>query len=220
MQPPSPKEPTEAALAPGEDVFTEADLESSDDHRRTHQLMRVDRGATIIAVTALGLWCGGMIALGACAAPMVFQLTPYPSSGHAMGSAFSRFDSIAMGCGLVLLACEVGRTIVALKLGRRSSSLLGRIRRYGAIFMAAAAAFTGLHLTPGIMELYRAGARRNVGVSGTQLEQLHAQAEMIGKVTVGLAVLLIALHILTLPMARPDDEHQALTPLPPGPTDK
>ena len=197
--------------AAGEDVFTDEDLvPEPGNSRRSH----IDRAATIVAVLALGMIAGGMVALGAAAAPVVFKL-PDPLSGNTMGAAFSRFDSIAITCALVGLAAEVVRTVVSLR-SPNSRSWLPRVRRYLAILLACATLFIGLQLSPQIMSAYRAGVRRNVGAEGATLEQNHKQAELVGKVVVGLAAALIALHILTLQGGTKDDD-DVLGPLPPGP---
>jgi hypothetical protein len=205
-------------VPPGSEVFSEADLAPGDDERRALRRALVDRIAATVAVIALGLWAGGLIALGACAAPFVFEYTPYPFSGQAMGLAFRRFDAIAMTCGTIVVGCEVARTLVS---RRRDSQLVPRIRRALAIMLACGAIYVGLRLTPAIIDMHSAGVRRNVGAEGTELERLHAQAELIGKATVPGALLLIVLHLFTLKSAleRLAEEDEALAPLPPGPTE-
>lgn len=203
----------ESAPKAGEDVFTEDDLAPSDDDVRALRRMRIDKAAVVVAVSALGVWVGGLVALGACAAPMVFEHTPYPFSGRAMGSAFARFDSIAIGCAVVALGAEVVRTLVSIKSG--GGKLIARIRRYAAIALALAAVYSGMRLTPAIMELHEQGARRNIGPAGEQLESLHAQAELIGKLIVPVALALIALHVITLRL-RTDDDEVVLVPAAPG----
>ncbi len=199
----------------GEDVFSEEDLAPSDEDRRAIRRMRIDKAAVIVAVCALGVWVGGLLALGACAAPMVFEHTPYPFSGRAMGSAFARFDSIAIGCAVVALGAEVVRTLVSMKSG--GGKWIGRLRRYAAIALALAGVYTGMRLTPSILELHEQGVRRNVGPAGEQLEALHAQAELIGKMIIPIALALIALHVITL-RGRDDDDEEAFAPAPPGGT--
>jgi hypothetical protein len=208
---------------PGDDVFSAADLEPTAAQqqaeqgaqqaaeRRGERLAALDRAACAVAAAALGLWAGGLIALGACAAPFVFQLTPYPFSGQAMGAAFRRFDGIAIGCAVTLLAAEVVRTLL---LGRRKQPWSARVRRYLAIAIAVAAVYSGTRLTPSIMDLHAAGARRNVGAEGSELERLHRQAELIGKVTVPAALVLIGLHVFTL--RRRDNDDDAPAPGLPG----
>jgi putative copper export protein len=199
---------------PGEDVFTEDDLAPSEEEQRSRRRNLYDRAAAIVAVSALGLWMGGLIALGTCAAPFVFERTPYPYSGQAMGAAFARFDGIAISCSLLVLGAEVVRTVLALR-RQDTRPLWSRLRRYGAIVAAAAAVYSGLRLTPEILRLHEAGARRHVGPEGEALQALHAQAELFAKAIVPLALGLIILHIATLRGPSHDDD-EALAPLPPG----
>ena len=214
----SDPEPPEDEIPPGQDVFSEADLEPSDDERRAERRGHIDVVAAIVAVISAGTWAGGMVALGACAAPMVFRHVPAPLSGMAMGAAFARFDSLAIGCAAVLLGAELVRTLLSLR--RRRGAVLGRLRRYAALLLAAGTVYTGAVLTPTILRLYEQGARRNVGADGGELERLHNLAETIGKISLPLALAVIVLHVVTLVQARgrPDDEEEpAPAPLPPGP---
>lgn len=197
--------------------FSEEDLAPSDDDRRAAQKALVDRVAATIAVLAAGVWVGGLIALGACAAPFVFRLTPAPFSGDAMSSAFARFDQIALGAAAVLLGAEVARTWAS---GRRSRTVPARVRRFAAMIMAFCAAYIGLVATPRIIELHKSGARRGEGTSGIELDRVHKHAELVGKAETGLGALLVALHVFTLPARRPsdeDDDEEPVAPLPPGP---
>jgi hypothetical protein len=202
-------------MQPGEDVFTEADLEPSDDERRAVRRALLHRGAATVAITAAGLWMGGLIALGACAAPFVFKLTPHPLSGYAMGSAFARFDGIAIGCSVVMLACEVLRTILGAPARARWRA---RVRRYAAILMACGAVYTGVVVSPGIMQLHEGGVRRDATAHGEHMQTLHEQAEFIAKIILPLGVLLIALHVFTLRSAEEElDALEAGASLAPGP---
>lgn len=200
--------------APGEDTFTAADLEPSDDERRAARAALADRIAAATATIALGLWAGGLVALGACAAPHVFDKTPYPFSANAMGAAFARFDSIAVGCALVVLGAEVVRTIAHLR--HPSRSWWPRIRRYLTIVAGSAAVFVAVALTPEINRLHEEGVRRGEGPRGAQLEATHQRAELLGKVEVAACLGLIVLHVLTVG-GRDEDEFEVDAPLPPGP---
>jgi putative copper export protein len=200
-----------------ETQFSAADLEPSEEEKQAARRALVDRIAATAAVVASGVWVGGMIALGACAAPFVFRMTPDPFSGDAMSAAFARFDQIALFAAVVVLGAEVTRTWVA---GPRGRVLLPRIRRVIGISMAIGAAYTGLSLTPQITNLHRAGVRRGVGPEGHVLERIHKRAEAVGKAEVAFGVALVALHIFTLGVRRPeDDEECSPGPLPPGPRD-
>ena len=70
---------------------------------------RIELGAATVAVVALSIWVGGLVALGACAAPIVFKVVPAPLSGDAMGAVFRRFDGLAIGAAVVVSGCEAVR---------------------------------------------------------------------------------------------------------------
>lgn len=197
--------------------FTAADLEPSDEERRLARRDRIDRAAAALTALAAGTWVGGMVALGACAAPFVFEMTPAPFSGNAMGAAFARFDHIAIGASVVILGCEVVRTWMA---RRRRHTVVVRLRRGVAILLAMCAAYVGLSLTPTINELHRAGVTRNVGPEGNRLEAVHRRAELVGKVEVALGAALIALAIFTIRRCDEDEDgdEDSPAPLPPGPS--
>lgn len=193
--------------------FSAADLEPSDEERSAARRAVVDRAAAAVAVLAAGVWVGGMVALGACAAPFVFRMTPPPLNGNAMGAAFARFDQIALGASALVLGAEVARTWAALK---RPRTVAARIRRIAAMLMAGAVAYVGLAITPGINRLHRAGVQRGVGDDGARLERLHARAELVGKLDVVLGIALVGLHVFTLRGREEEDDEDAPEPLPPG----
>jgi len=194
--------------------FTAADLEPTGREKAAILRGHVDRGAAIVAVLALGVVVGGLLALGACAAPFVFRMVPAPDSGNAMGAAFARFDQVSIGAAVVLLAAEIARTWAA---GARARQALARVRRILAFFMAACAVYIGLGLTPHINALHHEGVQRFVGPRGAELEAVHRLAELVGKAEMALGVALVALHVLTIPARRPeDDEDDDAEPLPPG----
>jgi hypothetical protein len=204
----------EDAPKAGDEVFSEADLAPPEWEVRAKRRAMLDRAAAIVAVLALGTWAGGMVALGACAAPLVFGLTPYPFSANAMGAVFARFDKIAVGAAIVALGCEVVRSVIDI---RRGASTWARVRRYLGMLAAGLAIYSATQITPEILRLHHAGVRRNVGPDGERLEQVHGRAEAIGKALVMAAAALLALHVATLRSARDEEESQAPGPLPPGP---
>ncbi|AUX26644.1 hypothetical protein SOCEGT47_072140 [Sorangium cellulosum] len=197
--------------------FSEADLAPSPEERAASRRHLIDRVAASAAALAAGAWAGGMVALGACAAPFVFRLAPAPFSGDAMSAAFARFDQLALGAAVILLGAEVARTWAA---GRRGASGAARVRRALAMVMAGCAAYVGLALTPRITELHREGARRGEGALGVELERVHRHAELAGRAEVFLGATLVVLHVFTLGARRPEDDDEddeAVAPLPPGP---
>jgi hypothetical protein len=144
-----------------------------------------------------------MIALGACAAPFVFRMTPAPSSGDAMAAAFARFDRISVAGSVVLLAAEVTRTFIA---RRDPRSLLARLRRLVAIAFAGCTAYLALLITPAIASLHAGGAVRGEGEEGQRLDAIHKRAELVGKIELGLGVAIIGMHVFTLRQRRDDDD--------------
>jgi len=200
--------------------FTEEDLLPSPEEKRERIQAIVERVATTVGVLAAGLYIGGLVALGACAAPAVFRLTPTPFSGDAMGAAFARFDQVAIGASVVALGSEIARMWAG---GASGRTIASRVRRYCAMFMALAATYVGMTLTPRINELHRAGVRRDETPQGQVLEAIHRRAEMTGKAGMLFAVSFVALGIFTLRVRRPEDDDEdvgeVFAPLPPGPRD-
>lgn len=202
-------------MKPGEDVFTDADLEPGEDEKRIRRRLRVDRALVTLSCAAAGIWAGGLLGLGT-AAMSVFPIAPDPESGIAMGAAFARFDRVAVGCALVLLACEAGRTILA----RHSRQTIAvRARRYLAIGMGLAAVYSAMRLTPRINAMYAEGVRRHTGARGAELQQIHKRAEGVAKAILPLAIVLMGLHVFTV-RTRDDEEEDlfaaAPAPAPPG----
>ncbi len=154
---------------------------------------RIELGAATLAVVCLGIWVGGLVALGACAAPIVFRVVPAPLSGDAMGAVFRRFDQVAIACGVIVLACEAVRLRTGL-----GWNLFERARTALAVVAAAAAIYGGARLSPTIVALHAAGAVRGFGPDGAELERVHRLAESIAKIEVIAGLVLLALHVTTL----------------------
>jgi hypothetical protein len=200
----------------GEERFTESDLEPSAEEVWARRRGFIDRIAAAVAALCAGTMFGGLIALGACAAPMVFTLTPPPWNGNAMGAAFARWDRVAVVAGALLLACEMVRTWAS---RGRSRDLVPRIRRAAAILVALSAVYIGATLSPRINQLHLEGVRRGEGPQGAELEEIHKRAELVGKIESALALGLVILHVLTIRSRDDEDDEDgdAQAPLPPGP---
>ncbi|MFO0611096.1 MAG: DUF4149 domain-containing protein [Polyangiaceae bacterium] len=194
------------------ETFSEADLAPSPEERRAKVALYVDRFASTVAVLSAAAIVGGLIALGACAAPFVFRITPAPYSGDAMGAAFARFDRFAIGGCVVMLGAEIARTFIA---RRDPRSAIARIRRLVSIAFSACVVYVAATITPAINDLHRAGAVRGEGTDGQRLAELHGRAEFAGKVEAGLGLLIVALHVFT-PKRRPEDEEHFVAPGIPG----
>jgi hypothetical protein len=151
------------------------------------------RVLSTIALFAVALWLGGLLALGAVAAPVIFGNVPYPSSADAMVIVFRRFDLVAMGAAAVLLATEAARLRRGLWV-----DTVDRVRAILSVVAAAGAVFEGVRISPRIAELHAAGVIRGVGDAGAELSRLHDLAEMSGKTVVVLLAAVIALHVVAL----------------------
>jgi uncharacterized membrane protein len=155
---------------------------------------------TVLSVLALGLWSGGLVVLGAIAAPLVFRMVPMPDAADAMAAVFARFDQLVIGLALTLLVSDG-----VLLLARRGQAFdwLDRLRPLATIVLCLLGIGEAMYITPRIAGLHAAGAVRGVGDSGMRLDALHDVAERLGKGQLLLAVLLVILHLRALdPLGR------------------
>lgn len=156
---------------------------------------RSERVVTGVAVSALGLWVGGIVALGACAAPVIFREVPAPISGGAMGIVFQRFDMVAIACSVVVLGCEAARIASQ---GGRGSARADVVRGVVVACMAAFAIYQGVFLSPAIVALHAGGAVRGFHEDGLAMERLHTLAELLAQAQVLLGVGALMLEVVTL----------------------
>src|SRR5271170_3983877 len=107
--------------------------------------MILRRVTGIVAMLALALWLGGLVALGALVAPVIFSRVSMPWSADAMTVVFQRFDLVAMTCAAVLLATEAARAVV-----RQPFRRLDHARAAASVLASAAAVYEGETLSPRI----------------------------------------------------------------------
>jgi hypothetical protein len=184
-------------------------------------MVALRRAVAIASLLAIAIWLGGLVALGAVAAPTVFAIVPMPSSADAMTSVFRRFDVVAMACAAVILAGEAGRAWMraasrqaprvrqeshgrpspaAPALSRPGLSKVDRLvtLRAGASALAAVGSVVqGTEITPKIAALHAGGAVRGLSPGGMELARLHDLAEWCAKAQlVLLLVVLVAQGLL------------------------
>ena len=118
--------------------------------------MLVLRFATLLAIA---VWIGGLLALGAIAAPAIFDIVAVRGvadarmlSGAIFGEVLRRFHLVAYGCGAVLLLALFTRAV----LGPRPRHFA--LRFAIATVMVAAALYSGLVVSQQI-----AGVQREIG---------------------------------------------------------
>jgi hypothetical protein len=145
---------------------------------------------TSASLVAIGLWGGGLLALGAFAAPAVFGNVPAPWSGDAMTIAFRRFDSFALGCAAVALIAEVGLAMMRKPILRRDL-----VRGVAVVAMGALEVWQALYISPRIEALHKSGAVRGVGEAGQELHAVHEHSKQAGEGVLLLALLVVVLHV-------------------------
>ena len=118
-------------------------------------------------VLALTVWVGGLIVLGAIAAPAVFDVIGARQlsgdrllAGAIFGEILGRFHLLSYLCGLVLL----GTLIVRGVLGPRP--IWFAVRLATAFVMLAASAYSGMMVSPQI-----ARAQEQIGVAPSSLPE-------------------------------------------------
>jgi hypothetical protein len=143
-----------------------------------------------VVVIASLVWAGGLLALGAIAAPIVFR-SGNPEAATLMMSIFVRFDRVAVAAAAALLAAEA----ISL-LTRRPMRRADRVTRVGlALVLAACAGLQAWYLSPAITGMYQQGVRRNVGAAGARFERVHRASERTSKAT-AFAALALAVFVL------------------------
>jgi hypothetical protein len=133
-------------------------------------------GIAAAQLLALAVWAGGLLALGAVVAPIVFRVVPAPTNADAMTLVFRRFDVVAMACAVLALVAEAAFALRGGKVSRAD-----QVRALCLVVAAALAIVIGAWLSPGIAELHRGGAIRGVGEPGLELARLHHLAETLAK---------------------------------------
>ncbi len=154
--------------------------------------MIVRRIASAVALLALALWLGGLVALGALVAPVVFSRVSMPQSADAMTVVFQRFDLVAMACAAVVLATEAVRAVA-----RVPFAPIDHARAAASVLVAAAAVYEGVAVSPRIAALHAAGVVRGMGPAGIELSRLHDLAELLGKTEVAFLAAVVVVHVLS-----------------------
>ena len=166
---------------------------------------RVALAAEVVATLAVALWLGGMLALGAIAAPEVFGQLEREVAGPVMGAIFGKFDRLVLVLIGVLIASEGVRVLIE---GVRGKLALARI---GTVLVLIGLALTSaLWLGPSINELFEQGVRRGVGDAGDDMDRLHDLATLLGKVAFVFAAAWLTLGIIARRRAAQSSSHHAV----------
>jgi hypothetical protein len=152
------------------------------------------------AVLALVVWVGGLVVLGALAAPAAFEVLSARSAegralaGSVVGETLRRFNLVTYACAAVVLLSLAVRGV----LGPRPRWFA--IRVGGVLLMTAAALYAGVVVAPEIVR-----AQQTIGVAPSTLDpadprriefgRLHARSVSVQLIPLlgGLALLLFEL---------------------------
>ena len=126
---------------------------------------------------ALAVWVGGLVALGAIAAPAIFDAVTLRQiadgralSGAIFGEILRRFHLVAYACA----AAVIGSLIIRAVLGPRPRRFAVRLAI--AAVMLAATAYSGLIVSPRIERL-----RTDIGVSPSSLAESDPRRAAFGQ---------------------------------------
>jgi hypothetical protein len=129
------------------------------------------------ALAALTVWVGGILVLGAIAAPATFDVVAAREipdgrvlAGAIFGEALRRFHLLSYGCGLFLFVTLLVRAV----LGPRPERLAARLLLV--IAMLVAAGYSGLVLTGEIEAL-----RAEIGVAPSSLPEADPRRATFGR---------------------------------------
>lgn len=146
---------------------------------------------TGLQMLGLALMAGGMLALGAFTAPVVFGHLPRESAAPIMALIFRRYDTILL---IALLLTLVGE---ALRLFSRQliwHPKMGVVRGFLLVALTGMLLYSTTTINPQIEQMNRAGVHRNLMIAeGQQFEKKHKLSESLYKLELLCAVLLILL---------------------------
>jgi uncharacterized membrane protein len=154
----------------------------------------LSRACTVASMLAASVWLGGILALGAVVAPIVFRVVPAPTNADAMTLIFRRFDGVAVACAVIVLVAEAARA--SSEHARLGGA--GIVRVGMALGGSALATWQAFDLAPKIEALHRGGAVRGVGDLGAQLDAAHRLAETEAKVQVFFVAAFLVASVLSL----------------------
>jgi hypothetical protein len=168
--------------------------------------MEIRRVTSVVALLAIAVWLGGLVALGAIAAPVVFSIVSLPTAADAMTVVFRRFDLVAMTCAAAILVSEA-----LCALGGRFDRV-DILRSAVSSVAAGSAVFEGIEVSPRIAELHAAGVSRGLGSGGIELARLHGVAELLGNAQVSFLAVAVALHVAALARSHDPSPPRAQSP--------
>jgi Domain of unknown function (DUF4149) len=145
---------------------------------------------------ALALMIGGMLALGAFTAPVVFSRLPRPAAAALMGVLFRRYDTVLLvALGLLWLG-QIPLGMARLRAGWRPGSkrALAFVKFTLLLGLSGTMLYSTLVVNPKIERFQQAGIHREAGsVAGRAFDRLHQTSESLYKMDLLLALLFLSL---------------------------
>jgi hypothetical protein len=150
---------------------------------------------TALQALGLSLMIGGLLALGAFTAPVLFKQFARPEAGTAMALIFRRYDVVLLAGAVLVMLGELLRLWFS---GRSFGETLagGWLQgfRMGALVALLVCIFYGtLHVNPRLETLQKAGVYGHGAQAVQEFQALHKRSEQVAKFQLSLAVVLLVL---------------------------
>ena len=143
---------------------------------------------TALQMLCLALIAGGIVALGAFVAPVMFKAFPRAEVGAALTVVFRRFDMLLLGASVGIVLGEVLRVLSGLVPVR---TVLAGIRYVIMAALIGAALFSALKVDPEIEQMQHAGVHPGATKEGLAFLRTHQLSENLYKGQMLGAILLI-----------------------------
>ena len=150
--------------------------------------------ASFLHLLGMAVWVGGIVALGAIAAPVLFRRLPRPDAGALFGPMLQIFEKVSLVAAVLAVIGAVAKGWI----GGQNANVwaLTRFAALGLMVLLLAYANTMLH--PSIRALQaqhdRISERPEADPARTRFQMLHKRSErvMMAQLWLGLVVLLLA----------------------------
>lgn len=138
----------------------------------------------------LGLMIGGMLALGAFTAPVLFKMFPRPEAGEAMTIIFRRYDAVlAVALGVIVLGQAISWFVDGCPWQLGTAGWI----RFGLFTALTVTMAYGIwFVSPKMTTLLNTENFRNDAALQQEFRALHTQSEKVYKLGMLLAVLMMA----------------------------
>lgn len=153
----------------------------------------VTHWAQFLQYLGLGLMIGGMLALGAFTAPVLFKMFPRPEAGEAMTLIFRRYDTVLI---IALVMVVLGQVLSWLVNGCPFAHLgqlgiAGWVRLVVFLALTVTMAYGTLVVSPKMGEMQTLENFHTDAAIQQEFRQLHTQSEKVYKFGLLLAVLMM-----------------------------